>query len=216
MENKTLSDFPTQPPVSSVEKLLSHSIGEQKSRECTEKLLDRFGSFSTVFSAREDEICYIGDVNRNTALLIKLMAYINSRRVTDRFEFGKEYTELEIREYIKALFLGASVETVYALLLDDRGRVISSEHISDGTVNSSDVIPRKVLELARRKNSKNIIIAHNHPKGSKTPSKDDMMTTGKLFTLFASVGVRLAAHYIVADDEIDVISADILYGANYK
>ena len=37
------------------------------------------------------------------------------------------------------------------------------------------------------------------------------MTTGRLFNLFASVGVRLIAHYIVADGEISVIGADMLY-----
>ena len=96
-------------------------------------------------------------------------------------------------------------------LLDDNGRVIHTEHISDGTVNASDVVPRKILESARRRNSKKIILAHNHPKGRAVASKDDIMTTGRLFNLFASVGVRLVAHYIVADGEVGVISADMLY-----
>jgi DNA repair protein RadC len=150
-------------------------------------------------------------MSRNTALLIKLIAYLHSRAVTERFTFGGEYSELEIREYIGAIFLGSSVESVYVLLLDDNGRVIHTEHISDGTVNASDVVPRKILESARRRNSKKIILAHNHPKGRAVASKDDIMTTGRLFNLFASVGVRLVAHYIVADGEVGVISADMLY-----
>ena len=89
--------------------------------------------------------------------------------------------------------------------------MIATEYISDGTVNSSDVVPRKILECARRRGSRNIILAHNHPKGSAEASKDDLMTTGRLFNLFASVGVRLIAHYVVADGEISVIGADMLY-----
>jgi DNA repair protein RadC len=197
--------------ISSFEEVLTYSVGAEKTHEITERLLRRYGSFSTAFSASTDELCFVGDMSRNTALLIKLIAYLHSRAVTERFTFGGEYSELEIREYIGAIFLGSSVESVYVLLLDDNGRVIHTEHISDGTVNASDVVPRKILESARRRNSKKIILAHNHPKGRAVASKDDIMTTGRLFNLFASVGVRLVAHYIVADGEVGVISADMLY-----
>ena len=201
---------------SSFEQILSYSIGEEKSRECVEKLLDRYGSFSTVFSEEVEDICRIGGIGKNTALLIKLIAYANSRRVTDAFRFGVEHTEIELREYIAALFLGASVESVYVLLLDDMNRVIATEHVSDGTVNASDIVPRKILDFARRRKSKRIILAHNHPKGGATPSKDDIMTTGRLFNLFATVGVRLCAHYIVADGEVGRVEMDMLYNPDHK
>lgn len=200
----------------SFERALAYALGEQESRECVEKLLNRYGSFATVFSASTEELCYVGGINTGAALLIKLMAYVNSRRVTESFAFGEEHNELELREYIRALFLGISVERVYALLLDHKDRVIATAHISDGTVNASDIVPRKVLECAKRKSSNKIILAHNHPKGSITPSKDDIMTTGRLFNLFATVGVRLVAHYIVADGEVERIDANMLYNPDYK
>lgn len=202
--------------ITSFERALAYALGENGSRECVEKLLGRYGSFATVFSAGCDELCYVGGINTSAALLIKLMAYVNSRRVTEKFTFGIEHDELELRDYIRALFLGLSVERVYALLLDDRDRVIATAYISDGTANASDIVPRKVLECAKRKNSKKIILAHNHPKGSTTPSKDDIMTTGRLFNLFATVGVRLVAHYIVADGEVERIDANMLYNPDYK
>lgn len=202
--------------VSSFERALAYSLGKEKSRAAVERLLERFGSFSTVFSATEEEICRVGGISENAAILIKLIAYTNSRRITEKFEFGKEHSEIELREYIAALFLGLSVETVYALFLDDLGRVVSCEHVSEGTVNSSDVVPRKILEFARRRKSKNIILAHNHPKGSASPSKDDVMTTGRLVNLFSSIGVRLHAHYVVADGEIGIVEADMLYNPDNK
>ena len=162
-------DFDTP---SAFERLIAFSIGEEKSRACTARLLDRYGSVATIFSETEEEICRIGGVNMNTALLIKLIAYVNARKVTEKFEYGKVHTELELREFICALFLGSSVESVYAILLDGEGRTLSAEHISDGTVNASDVIPRKILEFAKKKKATQIILAHNHPKGTSTPSKE--------------------------------------------
>lgn len=199
----------------SLEKILAFSIGEEKSRECVSRLIDRYGSVATIFSESEEELCRVGNVSMNTTLLIKLIAYNEARRKTDNFKFGEKHTELELREFIGALFLGSSVETVYALLLDSEGRVISAEHISEGTVNASDVIPRKILECANKKKARSVILAHNHPKGHKAPSKDDVMTTGRLVNLFATVGIRLVAHYIVADGDVGRIESDMLYNPDY-
>ena len=195
----------------SLEKVLAFSIGEEKSKECISRLIDRYGSVATVFSESEEELCRVGKMSMNTALLIKLIAYNEARRKTDNFKFGEKHTELELREFIGALFLGSSVETVYAIMLDNEGRVISAEHISEGTVNASDVIPRKILECANKRKARSLILAHNHPKGNKTPSKDDVMTTGRLTSLFATVGIRLVAHYIVADGDVGRIESDMLY-----
>ena len=216
MDEIMIPDRREERDISSFEKALAYAIGEKKSRETTEKLLDRYGSFATVFSAGEGELSLAGDINISTALMIKLMAYISSRRITDSFTFGEDHDELELCEYIGALFLGLSVETVYALFLDDKNRVIHTELINEGTVNTSDVVPRKILESARRHKSNKIILAHNHPKGGISPSKDDIMTTGRLFNLFATVGVRLCAHYIVADGMVGRIESDMLYDPDYK
>lgn len=216
MKNKLgLPEMITFDARSSFEKLLAYSIGDEKAKECCSRLLERYGSISTVFSESEEEICRVGGVNMNTALLIKLIAYVNSRRVTDGFEFGRVHTELEMREFIAALFLGVSVETVYAILLDEDDGVISAEYISDGTVNASDILPRKILEYAKKKKAKQVILAHNHPKGKASPSKDDMMTTGRLVNIFAGVGITLRAHYIVADGDVGRIEADMLYNPQY-
>ena len=201
---------------SSFERALAASIGEVKGKECVRRLLGRYGSVASIMSGSIDDICKFGKINVNTALLIKLIGYVNSRRVTDAFEMNKAYTEIELREYLAALFLGASVETVYALFLDDANRIIGVEHISEGTINTSDIVPRKLLELAKKKNSKRLIVAHNHPNGRAVPSKDDVMTTGRLVNVFGTVGVRIAGHYIVADGEVARIESEMLYNPDYN
>ena len=47
-------DFDTP---SAFERLIAFSIGEEKSRACTARLLDRYGSVATIFSETEEEIC---------------------------------------------------------------------------------------------------------------------------------------------------------------
>ena len=200
---------------SALEKTLAYSIGDEKSRECIERLSDRYGSFATVFSEDAQELCRFADISMNTALLIKLVAYVNSRRAMSEFKMGRAYTELEMHELLAALFLGASVETVYVLLVDDEDRIVAVEYISEGTINASDILPRKILEYAKRRKCSRVILAHNHPKGRPNPSKEDIMATGRLAGVFGSAGVRLLAHYIVADGEVGKIDAKMLYDSKY-
>lgn len=200
---------------SSFERMLAFSLGDEKAEKCVKVILEKYGSISTAFSETEEELCRVCGIGMNTALLIKLAAYVNSRRITDSFRYGERHTELELRDLIGALFLGASVETVYLILLDDKGCVISAEYIGEGTVCASDVHPRKLIECAIKKKSKNVILAHNHPKGNPSPSKEDIITTGRLFNVLASAGIRLCAHYLVGDGKVGMIESDMIYNPDF-
>jgi len=191
--------------------ILAVTLGETRACEAAEALLARYGTLGTILSETEEELCNCGKFNTSTAILIKLLGYLNSRRVTDSFELGRSYGEVEMREYVRALFYGISVETVYMILLDDKDRVIGCEYMGEGTVNASDVYPRKLLECAVKKKAKSVILAHNHPKGMPEPSKEDISTTKRLCGIFATARIRLLSHYIVADGETGKIDAGIFF-----
>ena len=133
-----------------------------------------------------------------TADFIRLVAAVTSRRETDKFKPMKKYSRESIEEYIKGLFFGLSVECLYALSFDEQGRFISSDIISEGTVNSASFIPRKLLDATVRKQAKTAIVAHNHPCGSVEPSSHDMSTTHLIKSVLESSGVELSAHYVVS------------------
>ena len=137
-----------------------------------------------------------------TTIYIKLLFAIASRRYTDSFKLGVSHTEGEIREYLKALFFGLSVETVYILSLDREGRVVSSDKISEGTVNASGVLPRGILERARKYGAMKIILAHNHPGGEAQPSEEDSDTMTAISQLLAISDIELCRGYIVGAGKI--------------
>ena len=194
-----------------LEKLLAISVGEHKAYVATRSLLSRYGRFSTVLSENEDEICRAASIGMSTALLIKLAGYVNSRRVTDLFEFGKKYDTMELLDYVKALFMGVSVETVYLVSFDDKKRLVGCDHMGEGTVGAADIYPRKLLEAAIKRKASTVILAHNHPKGTTSPSNDDFTSTRRLSSLFYGAGVRLDAHYIVADGEIGRVDEEFIF-----
>ncbi len=137
-----------------------------------------------------------------TALCLKLFAALMSRRITDGFKLGRVKSEPEIERHLAALFIGLSEETVYMLSFDREGRALGIDRIGEGTVNFSEVLPRKIIETAKRRGALSISIAHNHPRGAAEQSEDDRIAFSELSSFCESVGLRLIKSYTVADSMV--------------
>ena len=171
------------------------------------RLIEKFGSIS---AAADADLLNVADAlggDMSTSLYIKLVCALISRRRCDLFKFGKKHSDEEIESYLISLFLGLSVETVYLLSLRG-GKVVSCERVGEGTVNTSNVLPRKLIEIAKRNMADSVIIAHNHPGGYASPSDDDVAGTRMLRECFASAGVKMLSHYVVAGSGCRKVDVD--------
>ena len=74
--------------------------------------------------------------------------------------------------------------------------------VSRGTVSASLVHPREVFKAALLANSYALIVAHNHPAGSLTPSQEDIQTTETLIKAGNLLGVQIVDHIIVSSNGI--------------
>ena len=180
---------------------LSFSVKSDSLDEITENIAECYESLGVMASASHGELARIPKVSDNTALSIKLLGYLYSRSITDDFKFGRKHTEEEISEYFAALFTGLAIETVYCMTLDGKGRILSCEHMGDGTVNSSEIYPRRILEYAAKCHATGVIIAHNHPKGKPVTSNEDRFATECIKCILKDAGIELIAHYLVSDGE---------------
>lgn len=181
------------------------SLPEDKALKISLKLLERCEELTKIFSLRIEELTENFGLPLNFAVHLKVIAALLSRRVTDSFVYGGKYTEEELESYFKALYIGCSVETIYAVMLDEKGRFVACELIGDGTVNTASVAPRKFLEAAIRNKSKTVIVSHNHPFGIAKPSTDDYIMTNTLAYALENAGVELRAHYVIAGVDCKVI-----------
>lgn len=164
------------------------------------EILTKYKNYQALAASDYDGLCRVPNLNSEAALLIRLAYSLAVRRQTDKFKLGAAHSEEEMLEYFRAVFFTLPNETVYAMMLDGRGRVTSSHIVSEGTVNASAVLPRRVLELAVASGASEVILAHNHPMGYATPSIEDIETTSTLKRLLEASGRRLSAHYIIATD----------------
>ena len=91
-------------------------------------------------------------------------------------------------------------EEILLLMLDTKGRKIADEVISKGTVNMAVLEPREVLCVALRYEAVFVILLHNHPSGSPTPSDADIAITRRLAAACEIVGIGLRDHIVIGDN----------------
>ena len=148
--------------------------------------------------------------------ILRLVAALNSRRITDKFKIGKKYLQNEIIDLLIGCFYGSCVEKIFVLCFAANGKLLAVELMSEGTVNVSSVIPRQITEIATECDAATVILAHNHPQGVMEPSDADLMFTSDIRLALKTIGVKLTNHYIVAGfDAFDCMDGSLEYEANH-
>lgn len=89
-------------------------------------------------------------------------------------------------------------EHFVVLSVNNASRLIEKRVVFIGTVEGVLAHPREIYAGAIADLATGIIVAHNHPSGDPTPSKQDITTTQQLVAAGLILGVRLLDHVIVA------------------
>lgn len=101
--------------------------------------------------------------------------------------------------FINRLSIEKSIEKFEVTMLNAQNEIISTITLFTGTVNESPIYPREIVKAAINHDSNCVLIAHNHPGGSLTPSRSDIDATAKIKQALESVGIKLLDHIIVAN-----------------
>ena len=188
-------------PHNVLELLLFYSIPQKDTNETAHMLINRFGSLSAVFDAPYDDLLTVPGISEHSATLIKLIPAISHRYAMAKNSKVTKLSSIEdIGKYLVARYLGVTEETVLLLLLDNKFGLIDCVKVHEGSVNSSAITMRKLIETALFKRASMVVLAHNHPSGVALPSSDDLFTTQQVKRAFDLVEIGMLAHIIVAGD----------------
>jgi DNA repair protein RadC len=130
-------------------------------------------------------------------------------QVVAAFELGRRYyataagRPVHIRDSQQAYQYLRSMghmqkEQLRGLYLNSRQQIIHDEVISVGSLTSNVVHPREVFRPAIERGAVAIIIAHNHPSGSLSPTMADVQVTEQLQAAGELIGIELLDHLIIA------------------
>ncbi|MEJ1999219.1 MAG: DNA repair protein RadC [Maritimibacter sp.] len=185
-----------------LEMVLFRAIPRQDVKPLAYALLDRFGDFSAVLSARPErllEVRGVGDAVVQELKLIEAAAQRLSRtRVIGRNVISSWDALID---YCRSTIAHREIEQFHVLFLDNQNALIADEEQARGTVNHVPVYPREVARRALELNASALILVHNHPSGDPTPSESDIIMTGRVRLAVEALDIALHDHLIIGHSQ---------------
>ncbi len=90
-------------------------------------------------------------------------------------------------------------EHLHAFFVDSQNRLLAAHHVSTGPISASIVHPREVLDPPIREGAAHLVVAHNHPSGDSTPSREDIVLTRQLAAAARLLGLRVHDDVIIGN-----------------
>ena len=90
-------------------------------------------------------------------------------------------------------------EEMWVAMFDTKNRLLHTETVSMGTVNSSLASPREIFLNALRHHAVFVVLLHNHPSGDPEPSAADIALTNRLAEAGALLHIPVMDHIIIGD-----------------
>lgn len=185
-----------------LELLLFFCIPRRDTNPIAHELLARFGSLHQVLDAPLHELEKVEGIGQQASTLISLTRQMARSYSVSQASVGKILnTTAKCGEYVKPFFLGKREETIYLLCLDAKCKVLGCSEVGRGSVNSAGLSVRKIVETALAFNATSVVLAHNHPSGLAIPSNEDVATTLRVSVALYAVGIFLADHIVVSEDD---------------
>jgi DNA repair protein RadC len=191
-----------------LELLLTYVLPRRDTKPPAKELLRRFRTVNGVLNAGPEALRGIAGLGSQAATFFALLREFTAWCLRERVERRSAITHRSnVEEYLRFAFGGRPDEYVAVLFLDAGNKVISAEVLSEGTVNQCVLYPRTVVEKAVACGAASLILAHNHPAGSLTPSEADWALTARLFEVGKLLDLPLVDHLIVCQDHVQSLRA---------
>ena len=88
-------------------------------------------------------------------------------------------------------------EHFVVVFLDSQNRIIATELMNSGSLATAAVFPREIIKRLLALESGAIVVGHNHPSGSTSPSNSDRALTKKLSTALESIDAQILDHLVL-------------------
>ncbi|RJQ38689.1 MAG: JAB domain-containing protein [Dehalococcoidia bacterium] len=202
-----------------VELLLTLGSPRRDCKPPAKELIQKLGSLKAVLAASDDELQQVKGVGPSNSFGIKLVREVASLYLKEK-AVGKPVfsSAKEIFDYLYVSMGCLKKEIFKVIYLDSQNQVLGIAELSRGTVDSSFVSPREVVEGAIKHNATALIFVHNHPSGSPKPSNDDRLVTRDLVYTGNIVQIKVLDHIIIGEGRYFSFAAEGLideYGADF-
>lgn len=182
-----------------VELLLTYAVPVKDVKPLSKLLIKRFKDISGLLDAKAEELKEVKGLGEASAVLIKFTRSLLTKYSEEKMLSSDVLKSPENVYKFSKLKIGPNLnESLMAIFLNTKNTVLCYEIISEGSIDSVAVYPRRIIELALNNNASGIILVHNHPSGDTSPSASDNELTKELKNIAESMDIRLLDHIIVS------------------
>ncbi len=186
-----------------LEMLLFAVIPRGNTNEIAKELCEKFGGLGNVLTAEPEELTEIRGIGYRAAqFLTTLPQFTGAIERSLNFPQCKITNREMAKAYVKTFFFGKLTETFYLISLSSTGKIIGKSKISDGTTDEVHAYTRTVAEIALKNKAHSVILAHNHPGGTKNASVADVNFTNKVIEALKVLQIEVSDSLIVASGEV--------------
>lgn len=165
-----------------------------------EHMLSRFNGLKGIATAGIEDLSRIKGLGTAKASQIQAMVELGKRLATsigdsrmtirspqDAADILMPELRDELQEHFKAIYLNV------------KGEVLKTRTITIGCLDASLITPRELFREGIAANCASVVVAHNHPSGDPSPSKEDIDVTKRLVQAGLMIGIDVLDHVVIGD-----------------
>jgi len=184
-----------------IELLLSLGTPRKDCKQQAKEALKKFKTLRGVLEAPPEELQQIDGIGSHSAFGIKLAQEVAREFLKEKIIDKPIYKSAqEVFDYLYHSMRDLKKEVFKVIYLNIQNQIIETEDLFEGTINSSSVSPREVVESAIKNNAASLIFVHNHPSGNPEPSKSDKELTRDLVYAGSIMRIRVLDHIIIGSN----------------
>ena len=165
-------------------------------------LLEEYGSLSNIANTPTNRLRMTAGLGVKLSERIQAAAEI-SRRLSAANNAVEEVitSNDDVVKIMRPLLKDLKHEECWAIYLTNSNRIVERCRISQGGIQATVVDHRLIVKRALELLSTRLIIVHNHPSGSATPSGADFDITTKIREATSLFDIQLLDHIIISATE---------------
>lgn len=182
-----------------LELLLTYAIPRRDTKPLAKLMLQKFDNLSNLLAATDGELKQFKGLGEGSTALLRLIGVLQKRGAKQRI-LNQHVIACweELEEYCRLSYGELRREEFHAVLLDQQNRIREDLILGQGSIAEVVVYPREIVKLALDFHARSLVLIHNHPGGSATPSQNDIRMTVKLSKALGGVDITIFDHLIIA------------------
>ncbi len=184
-----------------IELLLSLGTPRKDCKQPAKEAIKKFKSLRGVLEAPAEELQQIDGIGPHSAFGIKLVQEVAREFLKEKIIDKSIYKSAqEIFDYLYHSMRDLKKEVFKVIYLNNQNQIIDTADLFEGTITSSSISPREVIEGAIKHNATSLIFVHNHPSGNPEPSGNDKEITRDLVYAASIIQIKVLDHIIIGNN----------------